>query len=160
MDMYHSIQILELEIHRTNIGTILQILEHLVLINLKRVDPLQPQFLMDETFVKTEFFDVENHNVETMDYLNHTHNMVKSAVEALLKAQAAYEEDENWSASATSSGVFKHLMTCQNNLRLAMGHWQSYGGRPATWATYYDLLGYDVTQLSEEARNTLVTYAI
>jgi hypothetical protein len=98
-----------------------------------------------------------------MDYLKQTHNMVKSAVTALLEAQAAYEaenEPQNWSASATSSDVFKDLLNCQNNLRLAMVYWQSYGGRPATWATYYDLLGYDASQLTEEAKNTLVTYGI
>ena len=163
MDIYHSIQILELEIDHTNIGTVLQILGHLALLNQERSDLLQTQFLMDETFVKTEFFVVETNNVQTrtMDYLKQTHNMVKSAVTALLEAQAVYdEENQNWSASATSSDVFKDLLNCQNNLRLAMGYWQSYGGRPATWATYYDLLGYDASQLTEEAKNTLVTYGI
>jgi hypothetical protein len=59
MDIYHSIQILELEIDHTNIGTVLQILGHLALLNQERSDPLQTQFLMDETFVKTESFCLE-----------------------------------------------------------------------------------------------------
>jgi hypothetical protein len=92
-----------------------------------------------------------------VENLTCAHNAVKLAVRLLHEAQNAYDaENENWSASATTSQLYGYLLKCQNDLMTAMKYWQQAGGRSATWGTYYSLLGYSTIGLSEEDKATSV----
>lgn len=88
-----------------------------------------------------------------MDTLRSAKVRVDVAVSMLIHSYQRYEDQ-------TDENSFALLIQSQDDLKLAMKQWQTVGGLPATWGTFYKLMCSKADHLTEEDKATSVDFMI